>query len=130
MELYARTNKRVGYYFDEEIGMYTFKKGHPMRPFRVKVTDSLVAAYGLHRYMQCYDSSYIGIPESNMTEYHSQEYIDLLRNINEENFQCYADQFQRFGFSSDCPYPTNSRIYDLCKLYTDGSVLGALQLCQ
>lgn len=61
----------MGYYFDEEIGLYTFKKGHPMRPFRVKVTDSLIRAYGMQNYMTLYDSSYIGIPETNMTEYHS-----------------------------------------------------------
>lgn len=106
--------------------MYTFKKGHPMRPFRAKVTDSLIRTYEMHKYMETFDNSYIGIPETNFYEYHSPEYIDLLKNINEDNFHCYSDQFLRFGFSSDCPYPTNSRIYDLCKLYTDGSVLGAL----
>jgi hypothetical protein len=33
---------RVAYYFDDEIGLYTFNKGHPMRPFRMKITDELV----------------------------------------------------------------------------------------
>ncbi len=28
MEFEYKNNKKVGYYFDEEIGMYTFKKGH------------------------------------------------------------------------------------------------------
>jgi hypothetical protein len=49
--------KRVGYFFDEEIGMYTFKKGHPMRPFRVKVTDELIRSYGMDKMMTCYDSN-------------------------------------------------------------------------
>ena len=51
--------------------MYTFKKGHPMRPFWVKVTDSLIKAYGMHNYMEIYDASYTGIPDTNFTEYHS-----------------------------------------------------------
>lgn len=34
--------KRIAYYFDDEIGLYTFNKGHPMRPFRMKITDELV----------------------------------------------------------------------------------------
>ena len=93
MELYARQNKRVGYYFDEEFGMYTFKKGHPMRPFRAKVTDSLIRTYDMHRYMETFDNSYLGIPDTNFCEYHSPEYIDLLKNINEDNFHCYSDQF-------------------------------------
>ena len=37
-----KANKRVGYFFDDEIGLYTFNKGHPMRPFRMKITDELV----------------------------------------------------------------------------------------
>ena len=42
MEIETNTNKRVAYYFDEEIGLYTFNKGHPMRPFRMKITDELI----------------------------------------------------------------------------------------
>lgn len=86
MECEYRANKRVGYYFDEEIGMYTFKKGHPMRPFRVKVTDELIKTYQMDKMMTCYDSTFIGMPETNFTDYHSTEYVDLLKNINEENF--------------------------------------------
>jgi len=58
-------------------------------------------------------------------DFHSEEYIDLLKNINEDNIGMYKDQFSRFGFSPDCPYPTNSKFYDFCKLYTSGSLLGA-----
>ena len=36
------TKKRVSYYFDDEIGLFTFNKGHPMRPLRMKVTDELI----------------------------------------------------------------------------------------
>jgi hypothetical protein len=39
--------KWIGYYYDDEIGMYTFKRGHPMWPFWVKVTDELIRAYGM-----------------------------------------------------------------------------------
>ena len=37
----------------------------------------------------------------------------------------YQDLYPRFGFSADCPWPTNSKFYDFCKLYTTGSMLGA-----
>ena len=36
------TKKRVSYYWDDEIGLFTFNKGHPMRPLRMKITDELV----------------------------------------------------------------------------------------
>ena len=34
--LVEKTNKSVAYFYDEEIGIYTFKKGHPMRSLRMK----------------------------------------------------------------------------------------------
>lgn len=40
--------KRIAYYFDDEIGLYTFNKGHPMRPFRMKITDELVTVAAPH----------------------------------------------------------------------------------
>jgi histone deacetylase 1/2 len=55
--------KNIGYFFDEEIGMYTFKRGHPMRPFRVKVTDELIKAYGMDQMMTCYDSNNYLFPD-------------------------------------------------------------------
>ena len=55
--------KRVSYYFDEEIGIYTFKKGHPMRPLRIKITDELVRSYEMDKLMECYDSSDLEISD-------------------------------------------------------------------
>jgi histone deacetylase 1/2 len=69
------TNSRVSYYFDDEIGMYTFIKGHPMRPLRMKITDTLLRVYGLDKEMMCFDSSFYTIPDSVLTEFHSEEYI-------------------------------------------------------
>lgn len=117
---------RIGYYFDEEIGIYTFKKGHPMRPLRMKITDELIRAYGLDQLMKTFDSSSINFEPEIFYNFHSEEYIDLLRNINEDNLGMYQDQFHRFGFSADCPNPVNSKFYDFCQLYTAGSILGAL----
>lgn len=41
MELETR-NKKVSYFFDDELALVTFNKGHPMRPFRMKITDELI----------------------------------------------------------------------------------------
>ena len=29
----------VSYFYDDDIGNYQFNQGHPMKPFRVKMTD-------------------------------------------------------------------------------------------
>ena len=117
--------KRVAYYFDDEVGLYTFNKGHPMRPFRMKITDELINVYGIKPAMQCFDADFFDLPTGIMTKYHSDEYIDLLKNIKEDNFHLYQDHVSRFGFSGDCPCPKDSKFYDFCELYTKGSILGA-----
>lgn len=48
-------NQNIGYYYDEEIGIYTYKKGHPMRPFRVTVTNQLIKSYGMLDDLKIYD---------------------------------------------------------------------------
>ena len=70
-----KKDNRVAYFFDDEIGMYTFIKGHPMRPLRMKITDTMLRVYGLDKEMMCFDSSFYGIEDSVLTEFHSEEYI-------------------------------------------------------
>lgn len=62
-----------------------------------------------------------------MEKFHSDEYIDLLRNINESSFDVYRDHCTRFGFSADCPCPIDSKFYDFCYLYTKGELLKAVK---
>ena len=44
---YSNWNKKIAYYFDEDIGTFNYAQGHPMKPFRVKMTDNLMRAYHL-----------------------------------------------------------------------------------
>ena len=80
----------------------------------------MMQVYDLKKHMNCFDSNYFELPHNVMTKYHSDEYIDLLKNVNEENFVLYQDHVSRFGFSGDCPCPKDSKFYDFCELYTKG----------
>ncbi len=40
-------NKTVAYFYDEEIGNFSYGTTNPMRPHRVRLTHSLVDSYGL-----------------------------------------------------------------------------------
>lgn len=80
---------RIGYYFDEEVGIYTFKKGHPMRPLRIKITDELIRSYKMDELMVNYDSMALEIDDAIFYNFHSEEYIDLLKNINDGNIGMY-----------------------------------------
>ena len=39
--------KDVVYYVDDMIGTYHYANNHPMKPFRVAMTDELVRSYGM-----------------------------------------------------------------------------------
>lgn len=71
--------------------------------------------------MSRFDSNFYEVSDEEITKYHSDEYLDLLKNMNEQNFQHYHDHFSRFGFSGDCPCPMDSKFYDFCKLYCAGN---------
>lgn len=70
--------------------------------------------------MNNFDSHFFELEDDTMMKFHSNEYVDLLKNIDECNFEVYRDHCTRFGFSADCPCPTDSKFYDLCDLYTKG----------
>lgn len=41
------SDKVVSYYYDEEIGNYSYGEANPMRPHRLRLTHNLVTHYGL-----------------------------------------------------------------------------------
>ena len=47
-------NKKVLYYHDDIIGTYQYASGHPMKPFRVAMTNELVQEYGLYKKLDIY----------------------------------------------------------------------------
>lgn len=85
----TKFKSRVSYFFDEEVGIYTLKKGHPMRPLRSKITDELINVYGMKPKLQCFSSDDYLVPDKILYNFHSEEYVDLLKNINEETMPIY-----------------------------------------
>ncbi|KAJ7466053.1 hypothetical protein FB451DRAFT_1402458 [Mycena latifolia] len=59
------SKRRVAYYYDPDVGGYTYGLGHPMKPHRVRVTHDLVSAYGMLLKMHVLS----------MTAFHTDEYI-------------------------------------------------------
>lgn len=41
------SKRRVSYFYDNDIGSYSYGLGHPMKPFRMRLTHNLVTAYGM-----------------------------------------------------------------------------------
>lgn len=84
----AKSKKsRVGYFYHPDIGCYQYGHAHPMKPLRIKITDTLIGVYQLKTKMfpllsplRCYDAGLLVKKyDIDPTVFHSDEYIDFLR---------------------------------------------------
>lgn len=95
---------KIAYMYDESIGLHNYGKDHPMNPFRITMTHSLVKSYGLEQYLDLYS------PTKMPMTYHSEEYLKSIGVIE----------------TSDCPIFEN--LYDFCERYSSATLNGALLL--
>ncbi|KAF7326701.1 Histone deacetylase RPD3 [Mycena sanguinolenta] len=76
------SKRRVAYYYDPDVGAYTYGLGHPMKPHRVRVTHDLISSYGMLSQMHVLRPKR-ATPES-MTAFHTDEYINFLARVTPE----------------------------------------------
>jgi histone deacetylase 1/2 len=100
---------KVTYYYDNDIGSFSYAPSHPMKPHRVRMTHNLVLAYNLYEEMEilvCYFFLLILFPfkrpklitADDMKQFHSSEYIDFLRTVTPESKNKYDAHFTRCFF--------------------------------
>jgi len=115
----------VAYFYDQDIGNYQYvaQNQHPLKPHRTRMTDVLIRAYGMDKqliHMDLDDDYYESV---DLTKFHSDDYIDFLSKVTPDNKEIFSDHISRFNFGEDCPVFLG--LYDYCKTYAAGSVLGA-----
>ncbi|AFM98024.1 histone deacetylase domain-containing protein [Encephalitozoon hellem] len=117
-------NKRVVYFYDPEIGTFSYAMGHPMKPLRVKMTHTLLVGYELYKYMDVlrpFQASY-----ENLTNFHSVDYINFLSSVSSENMEEMIKDLHKFNIRDDCPvFPG---LYDYCRLTSGGSIYAAQKI--
>ena len=116
---------RVCYFHDAEtIGSFYYGPGHPMKPHRLQMTHNLVLAYGLYKKMQCF-RPHLATDEE-LVQFHAEDYVDFIRRVTPDNSTDFAKQLQKFTVGEDCP--VFDGLYDYCRVYTGGSLDGAMKL--
>lgn len=93
--------KDVVYYYHPEIGNFHYGNLHPMKPHRAKMANSMIKSYGMDEMMQCMEVEPYYTQEIDLTKFHSDDYIDFLREITPENVAKYSDQLLRFNIGED-----------------------------
>ncbi|KAL4962265.1 histone deacetylase RPD3 [Aspergillus stella-maris] len=117
-------SKRVAYFYDSDVGNYAYVSGHPMKPHRIRMTHSLVMNYSLYKKMEIYRAK----PASKfeMTQFHTDEYIDFLSKVTPDNMEAYAKEQSKYNVGDDCP--VFDGLFEFCGISAGGSMEGAARL--
>lgn len=70
-----------------------------MKPFRVRMTDEMIKSYGMDKMMSRMDVEPEFIENVDFSVFHSDDYIDVLKNLTLENKDLYADQINRCKYN-------------------------------
>lgn len=77
-----RPAKTVAYFYDGDVGNYSYGYGHPMKPHRMRMTHNLVTNYGLDRHMDILRPK--RATREQMSAFHTDEYVDFLSRVTPE----------------------------------------------
>ncbi|KAJ5735482.1 uncharacterized protein N7483_000607 [Penicillium malachiteum] len=116
--------KKVAYFYDSDVGNYAYVSGHPMKPHRIRMTHSLVMNYGLYKKMEIYRAKPASKYE--MTQFHTDEYIDFLSKVTPDNMDSFGKEQSRYNVGDDCP--VFDGLFEFCGISAGGSMEGAARL--
>ncbi|KGO71928.1 Histone deacetylase [Penicillium italicum] len=122
--LLGSKNKKVAYFYDSDVGNYAYVSGHPMKPHRIRMTHSLVMNYGLYKKMEIYRAKPASKYE--MTQFHTDEYIDFLSKVTPDNMDHFSKEQSRYNVGDDCP--VFDGLFEFCGISAGGSMEGAARL--
>ncbi|KAJ5960116.1 uncharacterized protein N7479_007266 [Penicillium vulpinum] len=122
--LLGSKNKKIAYFYDSDVGNYAYVSGHPMKPHRIRMTHSLVMNYGLYKKMEIYRAKPASKYE--MTQFHTDEYIDFLSKVTPDNMDHFSKEQSRYNVGDDCP--VFDGLFEFCGISAGGSMEGAARL--
>ena len=133
----------VSYHANPEVEKMHFGSKHPMKPWRLTLTNKIVFAYGMHKAMDLYMSR--AATNEEMLHFHKPEYVEFLQRFVDTFVLIIASVlsivsrvlptdllvpdaagYYPFGMGDDCPIFDG--IYNYCSLCAGGSLDAARKL--
>lgn len=111
-------NPHVSYHYNPAVSRYHYGVKHPMKPFRLMLTDHLVIAYKLYEHMDLYQPRPASRDE--LLRFHSDDYINFLQRVTPENSHKFVSELPKFNINGD--NPVFEGMYDYCSLYAGASL--------
>ncbi|KAM9896032.1 hypothetical protein OXX69_010806 [Metschnikowia pulcherrima] len=94
--------KNVSYHYNATASHFHYGPHHPMKPFRLMLTDHLVLSYKLHEKMDLYEPR--PATKQELTEFHSEDYVNFLESITPElAAKMDTEKLAQFNIGDDCP---------------------------
>lgn len=115
---------KVAYFYDSDVGNYAYNAGHPMKPHRIRMAHSLIMNYGLYKHLEIYRAK--PATKYEMTQFHTDEYVDFLQRVTPDNMDNYAKEQGRYNVGDDCP--VFDGLFEFCGISAGGSMEGAARL--
>ncbi|KAJ1039441.1 hypothetical protein NDA10_007484 [Ustilago hordei] len=122
--VFRTPRKRVAYYYDHDVGNFSYGLGHPMKPHRMRMTHNLVTNYGLHKKMDILRPK--RATRNQMTRFHTDEYVDFLHRVTPETVHELTNEGTRYLIGEDCP--AFDGLYEFCSISAGGSLAAATRL--
>ncbi|KAJ3424916.1 histone deacetylase [Anaeramoeba flamelloides] len=119
-----KTKKRVSYLYDSYIDKFNYGGDHPMKPKRIRLTHDLIEGYGLLSQMKV--STIIPATTEDLTQFHSKDYINFLKEVTPDNEDQFPDMDEKWNVGEDSPIFDG--LYEFCQISAGGSIEGARQL--
>ncbi|EGO02405.1 hypothetical protein SERLA73DRAFT_178334 [Serpula lacrymans var. lacrymans S7.3] len=115
------SKRRVAYYYDGDVGSFTYGLGHLMKPHRMRVAHDLITAYGM------LDKMHVLRPKrasaKTMTSFHTDEYVHFLSRVTPETAEELTYHGTRFLMGDD--NPPFEGVFDFCSISAGGSICAA-----
>ena len=124
METEDQQNKRVVYFYDEDVGNFFYAPSHPMKPHRIRMAHNLVLAYDLYNRMRVLRPT--KATAQDMMKFHTEEYIQFLQMATPENIQSQTGLFDKFNVGEDSPIFDG--LFEFCQISAGGSICAAREL--
>ncbi|KAK7467338.1 hypothetical protein VKT23_004395 [Stygiomarasmius scandens] len=118
------SKRRVAYYYDPDVGSYTYGLGHPMKPHRIRMAHELIAAYDMLDKMHILRPKR-STPET-MSSFHTDEYVHFLSKVTPETAEELTFHGTRFLVGDD--NPPFEGVFEFCSISAGGSIDAANRL--
>ncbi|EIW60308.1 histone deacetylase RPD3 [Trametes versicolor FP-101664 SS1] len=118
------SKRRVTYYYDPDVGAFTYGLTHPMKPQRMRATHELLTAYDMLPRMHVLRAKRASA--ETMTRFHTDEYVQFLSRVTPENAPQLSYQGTRFLVGED--NPAFDGVFEFCSISAGGSLAAAHRL--